>query len=497
MSIKTQPLILNLAITYFITWSFISTLVSGNFNNQAFWGVFGRNNGLLTFFNIILIMYIFNAYASKNILSPTISTLLITGTITAILILAKSFTITNPLLNYQTNFGTFGNVNFASSFLSFSILISFYFFFLKGKPSLAQTLLLLFDIFIKSLAIFLTKSLQGIVLTFIGLMIYLGLNKYTKNFINHIKSRFLIYVFGLSTFIASSITILNWRNLKPLMGESLIYRFDYWSAGINMIQSNPIFGVGFDSYVDNYRIYRNFNAAQGNGSERFSDSAHNIFIDIGAFGGLPLAISFLLIASYILIVSLKSLYLTQGKDKSFNMIFTIWVMYQIQSLISINQISLSVWGWAISGILLGYNRQNNKKNISFSKLSGSPKVITYVTAIILGLIGFFLSAKPLFDDARIYSAINSRNGNAIYNSIIGKGATSFHLKTVLNIAVQNGDRFLATSVIDELKTRYPKDVGAWKIILFSEWFSENEKLEALKKLRELDPQVNYPNLKLL
>ena len=41
-------------------------------------------------------------------------------------------------------------------------------------------------------------------------------------------------------------------------------------------------------------------------------------------------------------------------DVIFATIVAAWVAYQAQSLISINQLGLGVWGWSLSGLIIGY-----------------------------------------------------------------------------------------------------------------------------------------------
>jgi hypothetical protein len=37
--------------------------------------------------------------------------------------------------------------------------------------------------------------------------------------------------------------------------------------------------------------------------------------------------------------------------------FTAWTCYQVQSLISINQVGLALWGWILTGALIAYEEQ--------------------------------------------------------------------------------------------------------------------------------------------
>jgi hypothetical protein len=40
-----------------------------------------------------------------------------------------------------------------------------------------------------------------------------------------------------------------------------------------------------------------------------------------------------------------------------------WLGYQLQSLISINQIGLAIWGWVLTGALIAYERNTRTSNV--------------------------------------------------------------------------------------------------------------------------------------
>jgi O-antigen ligase len=84
-----------------------------------------------------------------------------------------------------------------------------------------------------------------------------------------------------------------------------------------------------------------------------SNSAHNVYLDILANGGFPL----LLIYLSLLVLVLKSAYIGMKRSKNYDPIFTAlvasWICYQLQAVISINQIGVVAWGWVLSGAVLG------------------------------------------------------------------------------------------------------------------------------------------------
>jgi hypothetical protein len=76
--------------------------------------------------------------------------------------------------------------------------------------------------------------------------------------------------------------------------------------------------------------------------------------DVFAFGGWPLFIVYLAILSLSVIAIVRVTSRTKKYDAIFVTLTTAWACYQLQSIISINQIGLAVWGWLFGGALIAY-----------------------------------------------------------------------------------------------------------------------------------------------
>jgi hypothetical protein len=79
-----------------------------------------------------------------------------------------------------------------------------------------------------------------------------------------------------------------------------------------------------------------------------------VFLDISTAGGFPLLIVYLAILGLTVKAAFKLLLRTQSFDAPLAGIVGAWFAYVAQSLISINQIGLAVWGWVFSGAIIGY-----------------------------------------------------------------------------------------------------------------------------------------------
>ena len=82
---------------------------------------------------------------------------------------------------------------------------------------------------------------------------------------------------------------------KYIYKTSVSLRGQYWLAGWNTGQEHPLTGVGMDAFGDWYRRMRDPHALELPGVNTVVNAAHNVPIDIFAFGGWPLFVTYLFI----------------------------------------------------------------------------------------------------------------------------------------------------------------------------------------------------------
>jgi hypothetical protein len=181
-----------------------------------------------------------------------------------------------------------------------------------------------------------------------------------------------------------------------------------------MMLEHPGLGVGLDNFGDWYRRSRTQDAADFNAG-LVANSAHSIPLDLAASGGVPLLLLYLTILGLALVSIARVVHRSSKFDVAFASIVAAWVAYQAQSVISINQIGLGVWGWSLTGLLIGYeyNTRNqeplkkaskeNKRVQHVEKLSASSLLIT----VAAGAVGLAISLPPLFAANAFKSAIQS------------------------------------------------------------------------------------------
>jgi hypothetical protein len=141
---------------------------------------------------------------------------------------------------------------------------------------------------------------------------------------------------------------------RYLYKPSVSIRGYYWRAGIEMLRNHPFFGVGIDGYGYYFKEYREVEYPLRYGFEITSSNAHNTFIQYFATGGFFLGLAYLLLNGFILKQAIHGMIKFTGSDRMYLVsIFSAWIAFHSQSLISIDNIGVSIWGWILGGSIVG------------------------------------------------------------------------------------------------------------------------------------------------
>jgi O-antigen ligase len=318
----------------------------------AFFGENQRRNGFFTYLSLVIFMLSAANFIKLNSLKRLNYVAFTTGSLLAAYGLMQISGIdfikwNNP---YNAIISTVGNPNFAAAIMAMMASIIFgpvlnksYTFYYR-LVSLLLTILLL-------ITIYLSDARQGLIAVAIGIGTYVLIWMYAiKSKLRH----FLISV-GAALSIFSVLGMLQIGPLTSLLYKnSVTVRGYYWRAGIEMFVNNPIFGVGIDRYGAYFKEYREIEYPLNYGFSITSSNAHNVPIQIFATGGIFVGLTYLALLGFILwrgIIGIKN---NVGTDKLFvGSIFSAWLAYQAQSIISIDNIGISIWGWVLGGAVVG------------------------------------------------------------------------------------------------------------------------------------------------
>jgi hypothetical protein len=414
-------------------------------------------------------------------------TLIVTGYINGIYGVLQSLDVDpfdwiNP---YSPVFGLFGNPNFHSSFMGITATAAFA-LLLKQHDQSKFRLIYGFFIPLALLNIYQSKSQQGFLVMLVGISIILFLWLRSSNYKRITFIYIVIWLIGAIAVILDILQKTPWKSI--LYKESVSYRGDFWRSGWQMTLDNPIFGVGLDGYRDNFRLYRD-QAATDRNPNAMVDSAHNVFIDISSGGGFPLLIIYITILLLALISAVKVIKRSNAFDPIFTGIFGSWIAYLAQSLISINQIALAVWGWAFTGAIIGYEiitRDDKQESALKDKTIGWLRVLSGV------VIGAAL-ALPLFvSDSQFRSTVKSGDVTQIQQSVEKWPQSVIRMTLAAKILREGGFADQALEISTKATNLFPNNFEAWQELYANPKASEELKLEALQTMKKLDP-LN-PNL---
>ncbi len=378
-----------------------------------------------------------------------------------------------------------------------SVLISILIHFRRAKRIFALSFLtLIFCLF----EIYKSNAIQGRVLFIAGCGINLALFLWFER-----KNLWILGTALLGMLSSGILGILGALQIGPL--SSLIYkdsvslRGEYWYAGFQMGKQNLFHGVGFDAYGDWYRFFRRSSSLVRPGIETVSNTAHNVYLDIFAFGGAPLVISYIVLNCFVLISILRVVRRRGDFDYIFVSLTGAWICYQLQSVISINQIGLAVWGWILGAALIAYDKaipNTNTETVKTVRKRHSQAIITPSLRAGLGfVIGLLVAVPPLSADMKWRASQMTRDASQVEASLKANymnPINSFRLVNTVGVFHDSGLDALAHKYSQEAVRFNPNSFDLWRAVTYIKESTPEERKLAQNRMRTLDP-LN-PNLTL-
>ena len=473
---------------------------------QNLYGAYGRNTAFITYTLLIMVIAsatILRRESSFNLLIWALFGAGIVNVIYCGWVIAFGDFIpwSNP---YGNILGTFGNPNFIGAFLGIftSVLIAYS---IRAGVKWYYRLGILMVFLISFYEIVESSAIQGRVVAAGGLAI-IGFYFIRSRFQGFLPPAF----YSLGVITAGIVALLGALQIGPLTKyiykTSVSLRGEYWQAGWNMALEKPFTGVGFDTYGDWYRKVRDTQALILPGPKVTTNAAHNVPFDVLAFGGWPLFLVYLGFTALVLIAIAKHTIKIRKYDPIFVSLTVGWICYQVQSIISINQIGLAIWGWLFGGALLAYVKSNLSKT-SDQSLSGSEptkkrqakKVESVFSAQLLASVGavagLLISSPPYSADAKWRSALSSSNVQKVEQAL-----NPDYLNPANSYKYTYAVQLLENNKLYDLAYKYgkiaiefnPDNFDSWRIFYILSKTTPEEKANALAQMKRLDP--NNPDV---
>jgi hypothetical protein len=322
---------------------------------------------------------------------------------------------------------------------------------------------------------------------------------------------------GIAALFAGGVTvvfsILGILQIGPL--ERFLYKSSvsvrgyYWQAGLEMFKDQPLFGVGIDRYGSYFKEFRDSNYSLTYGFEITSSNAHNTFIQFFATGGIFVGLAYLILNAFIFLKAVDGLKHLNGAKRIYLIgVFSAWIAFHAQSLISIDNIGISVWGWVLGGVLVGLSvpetSWTENQGINRVRRASDLKLTQSITSWLLTLIAVILVAVLYRGESNSYKGTETVNLQDETSRAYYKDLQLRVIQTPLN---DNAYKLFAASrlfesgflneSIEETKkviNKDPRNLDALTLLVFI--YEQKSDLDQVifyrLKIAELDPW-NAPN----
>lgn len=491
-----------LAITFALA-AISATLSSKSPLSQNLYGSYGRNNGLLTYlFLSFLYVSILTLRRVENF-QKFLKALYMAGIVNVIYclwVLAFGDFVgwSNP---YGHILGTLGNPNFIGSFLGIFFGAIFALLFSNSIGSKSKLIALLLILPLTLFEIVMSHAIQGRVVAALGVAIVLFFH-----FRSSVKP-ILVWSYSFVATILGGLALAGALQVGPLTSyiykTSVSLRGQYWLAGWNTGRSHPLTGVGMDSFGDWYRRSRDSHALELPGVDTVVNASHNVPIDMFAFGGWPLFLSYLALVALTIFSIVRVAYRNKSYDTVFVSLTAAWMGYQLQSLISINQIGLAIWGWILSASLISYEYLTRETKLvdsgSASQIKRKARNLNYATnqqlhlplvATIGGIIGLLIVLPPFSADVKWRSAQVSQSAAPLEASLKPSYLNPPNsMKYLSTIQIFEENQLFEKShefALDAVRWN-PEAFELWKVLYLINNSTPEEKAIALSNMKRLDP----------
>ena len=270
---------------------------------------------------------------------------------------------------------------------------------------------------------------------------------------------------------------------KLIFKPSVTFRGDYWRAGFRMLKAHPITGVGLDRYGAYFGQYRDATQVLRRGPNIVSNAAHNVWIQLAATGGLLLFLSYLALMVFVgwrAVVALKSY--SGNKQVVVATVVGLWLTYQAQAFISIDNIGIAVWGYLCGGMIVAISMSdvpvtasavapsiNKGPQIRNVKKSGKDNfVINLVTAVIVIFTLFGVSMLARGDvglqNLKKVGAPKNASEYAVYQQFADAQLSKhpvdpFFVETVASQLIRIGESFESSNQIAAALPAFAKADG--------------------------------------
>jgi len=380
----------------FLLLFFIRAVTSPD-RNLAFYGVVGRNSGLITYSAYIVIFILAIAYLRTNTFERLVMGVLVTGVIAGIYSLLELADLEPWKMNqvYEGTSSLFGNPNFSGAFLSIAFVAGMWSLMYSTKRTNAWKVFYVMTLFLSAIGVYTAQALQGYISIAIGSMVLLLNWAFSKS-----KSLGIIATSSFS--VAGFIAVLGTLQIGPLTSlldkGSVSERGDMWRTAFAMIKENPLLGVGIERYGIDFRKYREIEHVLRTGADSFSDNAHNVLLHLTATGGLLLGTLYAALTLGVALVGVRAAMKNSGARRvALVGALAIWIPIQAQNAISVDTPGVFVWNWIFAGAIVALALEKEVQETGKKSVQKPVELhpLTPAIALLCAVFALGITIKPM------------------------------------------------------------------------------------------------------
>ena len=480
---------------YILDLLLILFLSNADFGQQVF-GTFGRNNGFLAYLGLMFVFLLGALTANESSIKRFLLGLVFVSMVSGVYGILQSMKIDPAgfVSLYSPAIGFLGNPDFFSAFHGLALIASLALAIVtkeKGNLRYVYVVSTLLNIYALKIA----GAKQGVLVAVIGIAFVIVILAYQR-------SKALGYSLTSVGFVGLILVALGLINSGPL--ASIIYKSSleargyYWGAAWKMTVDSPFIGIGLDNFGSWYRRARSVEAYQWLPTQE-TNAAHNVYLDFSSNGGFPFLLLNLILVGLVLYSFLTMVRRAEKLNPYYIIGFSIWVAFQAQLLISINQIGNAVWGWALGGILLGYSYFTGEESLSDkseknSKKQKAKKNEALPASDLLRLIGGAVLALvivfPYWNSAvNFQSAVESQTIERIEQAAIQQPYDLVRMVGSARVLKDNANVEKARVILNLTVQTFPDSYAAWQELSKLPDTPEARMKEIKAELLRLDPRV--------
>ncbi|HEV2124111.1 MAG TPA: O-antigen ligase family protein, partial [Chloroflexota bacterium] len=254
-------------------------------------------------------------------------------------------------------FSTLGNSNFASAYVGMTLPLALQELFRNstvGRRAMWAVFLVAGLVALVGMA-----AAQGFLVLAVGAALVIGNEAWdrlpgVRRWVAENPRRTLAGVAAVAVLLLVVVLVVIVPRLPALVGVGYDARVYFYDAAFRIIRDNPVLGTGLDTYGNVFTQYQPVGHAR-QFTHEIPDEVHSVPLGMFVSGGLVLGLAYLAVVAYVgwrIVVGYRQA--DRGRRWRLTTVASLWLGYQVQSIVSIDEPPLAALHWVTAGLAIGF-----------------------------------------------------------------------------------------------------------------------------------------------